>query len=151
MIVVLHQNIITSIIIIIIAIIIIIIIIATVIIIIIGEVFTFGSPHLISKTSSSNWRSINENTSRNKTNNLKQKHNTFEFPSFFQISKDKSSYISSLLNVLDLGDSRSSSTGSSIVYDESDDLMTIHSMKLSNNIHNVIYNLDPIPRLLGAE
>ena len=145
MIIVLHQNIITSII---------IIIIAIIIIIIIGEVFTFGSPHLISKTSSSNWRSITENNSRNKTNNLKQKQNTFQFPSFFQISKDKSSYISSLLNVLDLGDSRSSSsssTGSSIVYDESDDLMTIHSLKLSNNIHNVIYNLDPIPRLLGAE
>jgi G3E family GTPase len=123
------------------------------IIIIIGEVFTFGSPHLISKTSSSNWRSITENTSRNKINNLKQKQNTFQFPSFFQISKDKSSYISSLLNVLDLGDSRSSSSRStgSIGYDESDDLMTIHSMKLSNNIHNVIYNLDPIPRLLGTE
>jgi len=131
-IIVLHQNIITSII----------------IIIIVGEVFTFGSPHLISKTSSSNWRSITENTSRNKTNNLKQKQNTFQFPSFFQISKDKSSYISSLLNVLDLGDRSSSS---STIYDESDDLMTIHSLKLSNNIHNVIYNLDPIPRLLGAE
>jgi len=140
MIIVLHQNIITSII---------IIIIANIIIIIIGEVFTFGSPHLISKTSSSNWRSITENTSRNKTNNLKQKQNTFQFPSFFQISKDKSSYISSLLNVLDLGDRSSSS--SSTIYDESDDLMTIHSLKLSNNIHNVIYNLDPIPRLLGAE
>ena len=84
---------------------------------------------------------------------MKQNQNSFQFPSFFQISKDKSSYISSLLNVLDLGgeSSRGSSSGSRGIHDESDDLMSIHSMKLSNNIHNVIYNLDPIPRLLGTE